>query len=767
LMQMHLWYLALLGLLVGTATAKLQIPAESNESDPDIPTVIEKPPTSESGHAQQRDFNSDELYLNSEEVNREFEEFAESSSEAVPEQKRDGEPNKSLPEADKSPVQESETNPNNDEVVGNDEKEQTPDENSGEDEKKGQLDNSEEIEEESEVEDQSSEEELPSEDPSNADETKEDDEKLTSSEEIEEVPEIEDNHEEERKEKDQEDTESEEEVEEEPEIDESEEKEDAGNDNVGPDEGMSELSVDEEKRVDEVEEEQVKDGEVVESVPEERNVEEGEKEDEDNQETNSEEIEEEGELDDKRSDGDVEQKDETNVTEDNENEDKLDHSEEIEEESEYVDTHSEEKREEDGERNVESEKQAEVDEELKVDEVAQEQVDDGEVVPGVPEEGTMEDEAKDVISSGEESIPVAETPDVVNGADAAVGGDLENETLDESIDNPVVVRVDSGAVETSEIDVRQKLIEEAEKAFAAMMQRQKKDEENPTVEGADIEQVVSDEVNGEKEVSVEDNEVEAASEPESSRDNEAEIVTPVDEEKPMMTHSEIRAAIISEAEKAFKTVMQKIDKKDEAEELLEEPKLDESEEKEIKKLMTNALEQKEEAIVETAEKAEEESIVRDIQEHSSNPIRQKRAAMVDDPTEQPAGASPIELPLETKDVTGKNETLPVAIQKDSPKKETDRQDLAGKKFTDERGWIHYPWKMFPLTKKRFHREKQCGCQVIWIKKVYTRPRPKSKLVLVHSSSINLNKPRRHPCKRRFVRKTAVSHRHRNSGMMRN
>ncbi|GMT07876.1 hypothetical protein PENTCL1PPCAC_30050, partial [Pristionchus entomophagus] len=132
--------------------------------------------------------------------------------------------------------------------------------------------------------------------------------------------------------------------------------------------------------------------------------------------------------------------------------------------------------------------------------------------------------------------------------------------------------------------------------------------------------------------------------------------------------------------------------------------------------------------------------------HTISPVRQRRPATETDETEQPAGTEPTEENTETSDTTGQSEVIPSDIEKDAPKAEKAVEAAAETPFTDALGWIHYPWKKFPITKCRFTKTKDCGCQIKWIKKVYKRWQPKPIVCLVHHSSYV--HPRRHhhrPC----------------------
>ncbi|GMT35211.1 hypothetical protein PFISCL1PPCAC_26508, partial [Pristionchus fissidentatus] len=112
-----------------------------------------------------------------------------------------------------------------------------------------------------------------------------------------------------------------------------------------------------------------------------------------------------------------------------------------------------------------------------------------------------------------------------------------------------------------------------------------------------------------------------------------------------------------------------------------------------------------------------------------------------DETEQPDGAEPSEENTETSDSTGQSEVLPAAIATDLPKEEKPAEAAAEQPFVDSFGWTHYPWKKFPITKHRFQVKKDCGCQIAWIKKVYTRRQPKPVVYLAHSTYIPLHRRR--------------------------
>ncbi|GMT07722.1 hypothetical protein PENTCL1PPCAC_29896, partial [Pristionchus entomophagus] len=107
---------------------------------------------------------------------------------------------------------------------------------------------------------------------------------------------------------------------------------------------------------------------------------------------------------------------------------------------------------------------------------------------------------------------------------------------------------------------------------------------------------------------------------------------------------------------------------------------------------------------------------------------------------------PTELPTETSDITGQSEILPPGIQNDAPTAEVPTDNNATAPWKDAFGWVHYPWKRFPIRKMRYENKKDCGCQVIWIKRVYKRRHPKPRLLLTHNSFFNLHRPCRH---RRF------------------
>ncbi|GMT35208.1 hypothetical protein PFISCL1PPCAC_26505, partial [Pristionchus fissidentatus] len=750
--QMRLRYLTLLALLAGIAvtqsasdegsvsrevqpTVKDSAEAQESSDDSTVSSTIDAPPTEkaqiESGASLQTETSAEsnsqsEEELNSDEVNQEFNDFRESSSEESAEQEPTASESESTQE---EPVNATSDQTSDVDVDGN---------------------------EQSETSDDNGESHPRTEEGTAASE-------LTSSEEIEEEPEIEDGEdrssekeeEDESVEKGSQELSDSEEVEEEPEMeDTSDETDDDTN------EEQSKPEVEPEKPI-----ENEVGSEVKEEIP-------GESEnDSESEKTNGDEF------------ADVEK-----VEEEKSNNQELSDSEEVEEEPELDD---EEEKEDDSTEEYHPGKEASyhlqmsgdlddppVEEEASVSENQNEEKDEQPVQEG----DTKEDHGAEEPVASEEPIHIGTTTNVEQEIAVEAGGALES-----AIEN---VEATSEAAPMSAKRVHDHIVDQAEAAFKEMMndensgKKQKRSEVGtaevhkivhdmivgqalgsfkamiekeklgsgepvkPIHEGAtdNVQQAIANEVEGafekvvvtDKKESAEANQDAAAEEEDKGAEEETEQAARqlADPRTRRHTNDEIRAAIAAEAEKAFKRTIKTETKKDEDEELKAEPVVEESEEKEINNLMGDAMKENDEELVAKAEKEEEAELVRALKKRSP---RMKRS---DDPTVQPLGTTPVELPTETKDTTGKNENLPAAIDKDTPKSETSRQDEAPEKFTDEFGWTHYPWKIFPLKKTKFHREKHCGCQVMWIKQVYKRRQPKLKLLLVKSTYFNMHRPRR-------------------------